>query len=116
MSLGKAAANILRVAEDALLHADPGSLRIDRIARSAGVNKRMIYHYFGDRAGLIRAVYGRQIQRLSHPQAALSDAARGVLQMMLGNPNVAVQQTARDEADWVPDGNELGRAARLLLP
>jgi AcrR family transcriptional regulator len=30
--------------------------RVDDIARSAGVNKRMIYHYFGDKAGLYLAV------------------------------------------------------------
>ena len=30
--------------------------RVDDIARRAGVNKRMIYHYFGDKAGLYLAV------------------------------------------------------------
>jgi len=30
--------------------------RIDAIARSAGANKRMIYHYFGDKDGLYLAV------------------------------------------------------------
>jgi AcrR family transcriptional regulator len=30
--------------------------RVDAIAKSAGVNKRMIYHYFGDKDGLYLAV------------------------------------------------------------
>jgi AcrR family transcriptional regulator len=30
--------------------------RVDTIAKRAGVNKRMIYHYFGDKAGLYLAV------------------------------------------------------------
>ena len=31
-------------------------MRVDAIARSAGANKRMIYHYFGDKDGLYLAV------------------------------------------------------------
>jgi len=30
--------------------------RVDAIARRAGTNKRMLYHYFGDKEGLFRAV------------------------------------------------------------
>lgn len=30
--------------------------RVDAIARHAKINKRMLYHYFGDKAGLFRAV------------------------------------------------------------
>lgn len=30
--------------------------RVDRIARAAGLNKRMLYHYFGDKRGLHDAV------------------------------------------------------------
>jgi len=30
----------------------PAGARVDRIAAAAGVNKRMIYHYFGSKAGL----------------------------------------------------------------
>lgn len=33
-----------------------GGARVDEIARRAGVNKRMIYHYFGDKEGLYLAV------------------------------------------------------------
>ncbi len=35
--------------------------RVDEIARSAGVNKRMIYHYFGNKDGLFSAVLGEKI-------------------------------------------------------
>src|SRR5919197_20603 len=30
--------------------------RVDLIARRAGINKRMLYHYFGDKERLFRAV------------------------------------------------------------
>jgi AcrR family transcriptional regulator len=35
--------------------------RIDAIARRAAINKRMIYHYFGDKKGLFKAVLRRKI-------------------------------------------------------
>lgn len=35
--------------------------RVDAIATAAGVNKRMLYHYFGDKRGLYREVYHRQV-------------------------------------------------------
>ena len=35
--------------------------RVDAIARRAGINKRMLYHYFGDKEGLFRAVLRRKI-------------------------------------------------------
>lgn len=47
--------------------------RVDRIAESAAVNKRMIYHHFGNKAGLYRALME---QRLGAVTAAA--ARRGV--------------------------------------
>ncbi len=48
---------------------------VDRIAERAGVNKRMIYHYFGDKAGLLRAVVAERLSTWDGgaltPQAAL---------------------------------------------
>lgn len=38
--------------------------RVDAIARSAGVNKRMLYHYYGDKSGLYSAVINRLVQRV----------------------------------------------------
>src|SRR5712691_4552165 len=35
--------------------------RVDRIACRAAINKRMLYHYFGDKEGLFRAVLRRKI-------------------------------------------------------
>ncbi len=35
--------------------------RVDRIARRARINKRMLYHYFGDKEGLFREVLRRKI-------------------------------------------------------
>src|SRR5438477_4796944 len=35
--------------------------RVDAIARRARINKRMLYHYFGDKEGLFREVLRRKI-------------------------------------------------------
>src|ERR1043166_1045969 len=35
--------------------------RVDRIARRASINKRMLYHYFGDKEALWREVLRRKI-------------------------------------------------------
>src|SRR5206468_2856222 len=35
--------------------------RVDRIARSAGINKRMLYHYFGAKESLFRHVLRRKM-------------------------------------------------------
>src|SRR5258706_7949240 len=41
-------------------HGFAGS-RVDSIARRAGINKRMLYHYFGHKEGLFREVLRRKI-------------------------------------------------------
>ncbi|PZF82684.1 TetR family transcriptional regulator [Jiangella anatolica] len=43
----------------------PAGARVDRLARSAGVNKERIYQYFGDKDGLFRAVLTQELQRLA---------------------------------------------------
>lgn len=43
--------------------------RVDAIARRAGSNKRMLYHYFGDKAGLFQAALHEKIAR----RAAIAD-------------------------------------------
>src|SRR5882724_3884144 len=35
--------------------------RVDGIARRAGINKRMLYHYFGDKEGLFQEVVRRKM-------------------------------------------------------
>jgi AcrR family transcriptional regulator len=47
---------ILSAATDEITAKGLGGARVDEIADRAGVNKRMIYHYFGDKDGLYLAV------------------------------------------------------------
>ncbi|WP_271270637.1 TetR/AcrR family transcriptional regulator [Aliamphritea hakodatensis] len=39
--------------------------RVDRIVQSAGVNKRMVYHYFHDKTGLFEALINAEIVKMS---------------------------------------------------
>jgi AcrR family transcriptional regulator len=46
--------------------------RVDRIAKRAGVNKRMIYHYFGDKQGLYLAALEDTYAAIRHAEIGLN--------------------------------------------
>ena len=56
-------AKILRAGRKVFAAKGPDRAGVDEIAETAGVNKRMIYHYFGNKEGLylavLQSVYGR---------------------------------------------------------
>jgi AcrR family transcriptional regulator len=43
---------------------DPSSVSLEEVAERAGVSRSLVYAYFGDRGGLIAAVYLRNVERL----------------------------------------------------
>jgi len=49
-----------------ILYYGQDGARVDRIARLARVNKRMIYHHFGNKEGVYKAVLQRQLRLLGH--------------------------------------------------
>ena len=55
---------ILKSARDEFAARGLSGARVDRIARHAGVNKRMIYHYFGNKDGLYLAALERVYEGL----------------------------------------------------
>jgi TetR/AcrR family transcriptional regulator len=53
--------------------------RVDRIARRARVNKRMLYHYFGNKASLFREILARKVrERSAWAVTAPDDAAESL--------------------------------------
>ncbi len=48
-----------------------GGARVDSIARAAGVNKRMLYHYFGNKEDLFLAVLERAYEKIRGQEDAL---------------------------------------------
>ncbi len=55
---------ILDAADDVLHGRDPADVPFEEIADAAGVSRALVYNYFGDRNGLIAAVYRRSFRRL----------------------------------------------------
>jgi TetR/AcrR family transcriptional regulator len=67
--------------------------RVDAIAARANINKRMLYHYFGDKEGLFKAVLRRKISE----RQAWADASSG-------EPSETLPfwfEAACKDADWV---------------
>ena len=53
--------------------------RVDRIARLARINKRMLYHYFGNKAHLFREILARKVrERSAWAVTAPDDAAESL--------------------------------------
>jgi AcrR family transcriptional regulator len=68
----------------------PAGARIDAIAEAAGINKRMLYHYFGNKDGLLAAVFA---DRLGTP----SEDARTSLSAAL----IAQQWRSAEQSDEI---------------
>jgi len=49
-----------------------GGARVDSIAAAAGVNKRMLYHYFGNKEELFLAVLERAYEKIRGQESALA--------------------------------------------
>ncbi len=67
--------------------------RVDAIARRANINKRMLYHYFGDKEELFRAVLRRKISQRQAWADGLSGEPEETLPFWF--------EAACKDADWV---------------
>ena len=77
-------AKILRAATVLFAAKGPDATRVDEIAARAGVNKRMLYHYFGSKKSLYLSVLGDTSDRLSQISAEVIDKAEGVRELLDG--------------------------------
>ena len=101
---------ILQAASEAVLHSGAGGLRVDSVAQAANANKRMIYHYFGDKEGLIRAVHGSYAQKLNASTSRLSDDSRRIFTQLLAEFGAPL------ESETTASAAELSDAMQVLLP
>lgn len=84
---GDTAERILKAARDEFAAHGLAGARVDLVARRARVNKRMIYHYFGSKEALYRAV-------LSATYAAIRDGERA-LELDADAPEEAMRRLVR---------------------
>jgi AcrR family transcriptional regulator len=80
-------ATILHAATEEITANGLNGARVDSIARRAGVNKRMIYHYFGDKEGLYLAVLEATYSAIRAAEIQLNlnehDPAEGMSELVL---------------------------------
>jgi AcrR family transcriptional regulator len=55
---------IIDAAQRVFASRDPGDVTFEQVAEAAGVSRALVYNYFGDKGGLIAAVYLRSFERL----------------------------------------------------
>jgi AcrR family transcriptional regulator len=67
--------------------------RVDMIASRAAINKRMLYHYFGNKEGLFRAVLRRKIAERQAWNAATPEQPAEYLPLLF--------ELACKDADWI---------------
>ena len=67
--------------------------RVDVIARRAAINKRMLYHYFGSKEGLFRAVLRRKIAERQAWNAATPEQPAEYLPLLF--------DLACNDVDWI---------------
>jgi AcrR family transcriptional regulator len=57
-------ASILDAAEQVFSGRNPSDVTFEEVAEAAGVSRGLVYNYFGDKAGLVAALYLRTFERL----------------------------------------------------
>lgn len=90
MARGDGRQKILIAAIAALAKEGRAGVRVDGIAADAGINKRMIYHYFGDREGLIDAVIESQVGIIR--TSDVSDELKLLVGRLYANTNEMLQR------------------------
>lgn len=77
-------ASILRAATVLFANKGPDATSVDEIAARAGVNKRMLYHYFGNKEGLYLSVLSGVYDRISQISFEIIARAKDVRELLDG--------------------------------
>jgi AcrR family transcriptional regulator len=67
-------AEIVRAADQVFQGRDPGAVTFEEIAVAAGVSRALVYNYFGDKGGLLAAVYRQSLASLDEELLEAMDA------------------------------------------
>ena len=67
-------AESVRAADQVFQGRDPSTVTFEEIAAAAGVSRALVYNYFGDKGGLLAAVYRQSLASLDEELLAAMDA------------------------------------------
>jgi len=70
---------------------DPGDVTFEEIAEAAGVSRALLYNYFGDRHGLVEAVYLRAVGELDAKLAAVRESTTDTHELIEGTVRVHLE-------------------------
>jgi AcrR family transcriptional regulator len=87
--------------------------RVERIAATAGVNKQLLFHYFGSKAGLYRAASASTVSRLTVDRPT-GTAPGDQVRELIGRLDSAARQNPLLLGSWVGgDADDLAAGWRL---
>jgi AcrR family transcriptional regulator len=79
---------------------DPAEVTFEEIADAAGVSRALVYNYFGDRHGLLEAVYRRNIAVLSEGITKALVTTRGRREALAASVRVHLEFATTNEAGY----------------
>ena len=98
-------ADIIRAADRMLAGRDASSVTFDEIAAAAGVSRALVYNYFGDRGGLLAAVYSAAFAGLDDSVAAALHASMPPRDRLHTVVEHYVDFAQAHAGDWLSLGN-----------
>ena len=103
---------------------DPAEVTFEEIADAAGVSRALVYNYFGDRNGVLEAVYRRNLRLLRERIGAVVATTRGrkaLYELVRVNVEFAVENPAglplrRRRVDLLPPPRAGGAPGHAAWP
>ena len=77
LARGERREQIVDAAAEVFQRRDPAEVTFEEIADAAGVSRALVYNYFGDRNGILEAVYRRNLRVLRERIATVMSTTRG---------------------------------------
>jgi TetR/AcrR family transcriptional regulator, repressor for neighboring sulfatase len=105
---------ILEAAEASMAAKGPAGIRLQDVARAAGVSHPTILHHFGSRAGLIEALNRRTVEDLKDVLLRLIQAAHSSTEDIIGPAFAAYRNGLAQRTIWVLQGP--ARRGQQTLP
>lgn len=91
---------IVDAAERVFHGRDPSDVTFEQVAEAAGVSRALVYNYFGDKGGLLAAVYLRNFQRLDDALVAAMNTASSAPERLRAIIRCYLDFARKNEACW----------------